>query len=310
MLSVVIPTYNEEMVIKETITQINHLLTESNAIFEIIVVNDGSIDKTLDICIALKKIYDFRIINLATNCGHMTAIMAGLEASRGNLVATMDSDLQDPPKDLVSMYKIFINKLQNPKSSNIDVIQAYRIDRSSDTFFKRITAEIYYKIIARITGIKIIHNAADFRIMTREVVDALIASSERNSIYRLLIPKMGFKIEPYPITRQKRFAGQSKYKLKTMSKLFIDSILTFSSKPLKYLFYLGMLSYLLMLTSFVVVLVIYFTGSNISVLLLILSILLTINALLLVGIGVIGEYIGRIYELVQNKPKVNWIEIV
>lgn len=240
----------------------------------------------------------------------MTAIMAGLEASRGNLVATMDSDLQDPPKDLVSMYKIFINKLQNPKSSNIDVIQAYRIDRSSDTFFKRITAEIYYKIITRITGIKIIHNAADFRIMTREVVDALIASSERNSIYRLLIPKMGFKIEPYPITRQKRFAGQSKYKLKTMTKLFIDSILTFSSKPLKYLFFLGMLSYLFMLTSFVVVLVIYFTGSNISVLLLVLSILLTINGLLLVGIGVIGEYVGRIYELVQNKPKVNWIEIV
>jgi dolichol-phosphate mannosyltransferase len=308
-LSVVIPAYNEEKVITETITQVQKLLTKSNITHEIIIVNDGSEDKTLDLCIALKKNYNFRIINLGKNSGHMAAIMAGLEASQGNLVATMDSDLQDPPEDLISMYEVISRTLQNQGSKSADVIQSYRKDRTSDTFFKRITADLYYRVIKIMTGIQLIPHAADFRIMTREVVQALIESSERIPIYRILIPKMGFKIEQFAITRQKRFAGETKYKLLTMIRFFIDSILIYSHKPLRSILFIG-LSYCFWLfpifaTLLSISLVNPITPGWLSVIFMLISLFL----FLFIGISLIGGY-WKGSKLKQVRDKVPWHEIV
>jgi len=308
-LSVVIPAYNEENVIAETIAQVCKLLTKSNIAHDLIIVNDGSTDKTLELCISLKKTYNFRIVNLETNSGHMAAIMAGLEASQGHLVATMDSDLQDPPEDLISMYEIINHKLQNQGPKSIDVIQSFREDRTSDTFFKKITADIYYRTIKIITGIQLIPHAADFRIMTREVVEALIESSERIPIYRILIPKMGFKIEQFAITRQKRFAGETKYKLITMIRFFIDSILIFSRNPLRSIFFIG-ISYCLWLfpvfATLLLISVIYpFAHGWLSIIFIFISLL----SFFFIGISLIGGYIGQSSKLKHVRCKVTWHEI-
>ena len=309
LLSVVLPVFNEELVIKETINRLKTCLEDAHIRHEIIIVNDGSHDRTLEMCISEKKEHDLRIINLSSNSGHMVAISVGLEVSKGSFIATMDADLQDPPKDLISMFKIIEESQSNNTLNKIDVIQAFREDRSSDTYFKRWTASLYYRLIARLTGIEIIHQAADFRIMTRKVVNVLLKLPERNRIYRLLLPKLGFNIYPYPIVREKRFAGVTKYTYRKMIKLTIDSIISFSFKPLRLFSYIGLiLSGLYFLAAIVTLLVSIFIPTVPGWPSLIL-ILLGLNTFLFAGFGIIGEYIGRIYDHLQARPIANWYEI-
>jgi dolichol-phosphate mannosyltransferase len=308
-LSVVIPVFNEEESIEKCINEVRSVLQLAEIKFEIVVVNDGSTDKTLEICQRLKKIHQFRLINIAKNAGHMAAITAGLEASRGNLIATMDADLQDPTIDLVEMYRLISTNLNFHAGERADVVQSFRKDRSTDSHFKRVTASIYYHLIERIIGFQIIHHAADFRIMTREVVDTLLKLPERNRIYRLLIPKLGFNIIPYPIVRGQRYAGETKYSLRKMIKLSVDSIFAFSYKPLRLLSYLGFFSSFSFLIASIVTLMISILYTTVpgwpSVALLILS----ANSFLFAGLGLLGEYVGRIYELLQARTIVNWQEI-
>lgn len=182
ILSIVVPVYNEEESIRTCIEQIVIALTDAGIEHELIIVNDGSSDKTVNICRELKLVYNFRLIHIPTNTGHMAAITAGLEASKGNFVATMDADLQDPPRDLVKMYEI-ISKKEDNQFHTVDVVQAFRVDRSVDSKLKRRTAGMYYSIIEKMLGLKVIHHAADFRIMKRDVVDILIALPERNTVF-------------------------------------------------------------------------------------------------------------------------------
>jgi len=307
-LSVVIPAYNEEDSIEVCIQKVTRVLAQNQISHELIVVNDGSSDKTLAVCIELKKIYNFRLIQIHNNSGHMAAITAGLEASKGKFVATMDADLQDPPEDLVRMFQM-ISPRSKKEKCEIDVVQAFRIDRSSDSFFKKNTASAYYKVIEKIIGIPIIHHAADFRVMTRDVVEVLLSLPERNRIYRLLIPKLGFEVVPFPITRAKRYAGKTKYSFRKMLKLSIDSIFAFSYKPLRVFSYLGFASSAFFLFASFLTLMISLFYVTVpgwpSIALLILS----ANSFLFAGLGLLGEYVGRTYELLQARPIVNWREV-
>lgn len=320
ILSVVIPVFNEELVVEETINRVKGVLRKAKIEHEIIIVNDGSTDRTLELCIASRKLSKIRIIDLAINSGHMAAITAGLEASRGRkwekervrvggFIATMDADLQDPPEDLVNMYKIMVENSKNRNNRRIDVIQAYRIDRTSDSRFKRVTADLYYKIIEKMTGIRLIHHAADFRIMTSEVVDALLGLPERNRIYRLLIPKLGFNIEPYAIVRAKRFAGKTKYSTRKMIKLSLDSIFAFSYKPLRFFSYLGFALSLLFLAASITTLFASLIFTTVPEWPSIVPIILSINSILFAGFGLLGEYVGRIFEMIQARPIASWREI-
>jgi len=310
LLSVVIPAFNEEESIEKCVHDVSRLCEKENINFEIIIVNDGSTDKTLDLCILMKSKYELRIVNLEANSGHMAAITAGLEASRGKFVATMDADLQDPPECLIGMFKTIVQS-QNKKElvRRIDVVQGFRVDRSSDTMFKRISASLYYKIIGKTTGIKMIPHAADFRIMTRECVDSLMKLPERNRIYRLLIPHLGFSVEPYPIVRAERFGGQTKYPLRKMVELSLDSLFAFSYKPLRMFSYLGLIFSLIFLlgsiAALVASLIVLTVPGWTSLVLLILS----ANSLLFAGLGLLGEYVGRIYQVVQARPIANWREV-
>ena len=312
-LSVVIPVFNEELVIEETIDQVKKVLDKAKINHEIIIVNDGSTDQTLEICILKQKVGKIRILNLGTNSGHMAAITAGLEASRrdkgGGFIATMDADLQDPPEDLVAMYKIISANSMMRNELRIDVVQAYRADRSSDSIFKRITAGLYYKIIEKMTGISLIHHAADFRVMSYEVVDKVLDLPERNRIYRLLIPKLGFKIHPHAIVRERRFAGETKYSTKKMIKLSLDSVFAFSYKPLRFFSYLGFIFSFLFFVASVVTFIFSLISTTVPGWPSIALLLLSVNSILFAGLGLLGEYIGRIYELVQARPIASWYEV-
>lgn len=312
LLSVVIPVFNEDLVIETSINRIRQILEASTIQFEILVVNDGSTDKTLDILISLQKAAPLRIINLSTNSGHMSALRAGLEASKGEFIVTIDADMQDPPEAIPEMFKMILStESEWPESSNIsfDVVQAYRADRRSDTFWKRKSASIYYALVKRITGIHLIPHAADFRLMKRHVVDQLLLLPEKTLVFRLLIPSLGFRVTTFPIQRGKRFAGKSKYTNWKMISLAIDSIIGFTNRPLRFLSIAGLASSLVLLMGSVLTLAIYIFGDTLpgwpSLVLLILS----FNSFLFAGLGLVGEYVGRTYQLVQARPSTYWKEI-
>lgn len=317
ILSVVVPAYNEEKVIKETISQIHEILKNHKITNEIVVVDDGSTDNTLQELIGIKRSVNLRIIQMSTNSGHMTAIRAGLEASIGNYVATIDADLQDPPEALPPMFDLIsqtvLNNGKRVKSSqiqnDIDVIQAFRSDRSIDTLWKRKTAHLYYKIVQKITGISLVPHAADFRIMKKHVVDRLLSLQEKKLIYRLLLPSLGFKIVSFPIIRNERFAGKSKYDNKKMIALAVDSVLSFTNRPLRFLAFSGFTASVVLLMASFCTLLIYIFGSTIPGWTSLILLILSFNAFLFAAVGLVGEYVGRIYVLVQNRPETPWNEI-
>jgi dolichol-phosphate mannosyltransferase len=313
VLSVVIPAFNEELVINETIDRVRSVLKSAKIRNEIIIVNDGSTDGTLNVLKKNQSTKPLRIINLSTNAGHMSAIKAGLEASRGEFVVTIDADLQDPPEYIPEMYKII--SLDQKSSSGLldsfcDVVQAYRADRTSDSIWKRQSASLYYKLIRKITGITLIPHAADFRMMKRHVVESLVSLPEKKLVFRLLIPSLGFRIQPFPIVRDERFAGKSKYTKMKMLSLATDSVIGFTYRPLRYLAFVGMTASVVMLLGSVVTLILFIFGDTLpgwpSLVLLILS----FNAFLFAGLGLVGEYVGRIYQLVQGRPETPWLEII
>ena len=309
-LSVVIPAFNEEESIEKCVQEVSRLLEAERINFELIIVNDGSTDKTLELSLSMKNQFKLRVLNLENNAGHMAAITAGLEASRGKFVATMDADLQDPPECLIGMYKAIVQSYdQSGLNGGVDVVQGFRVDRSSDTKFKRISASLYYKIIGKIMGIELIPHAADFRIMSRECVDTLIKLPERNRIYRLLIPHLGFSIQPFPIVRAERFGGKTKYPLRKMIGLSLDSVFAFSFKPLRLFSYLGLLFSLFFLFGSIATLVTSLLVSTVPGWASVVLLLLSANSLLFAGLGLLGEYVGRVYQIVQARPIANWREV-
>ena len=310
----IIPVYNEQEVISETISRVLKILGDHKIQNEVIIVDDGSTDSTMLILQKVQLKEKIRIIKIAKNSGHMNAIRVGLEASHGEFIATIDADLQDPPENLPKMYEILTSKPKttrlSPESSQTDIVQAFREDRSSDTKLKRDFAKIYYFVVRKLTGISLHPNAADFRIMTREVVNELLkVPSNERVVYRLLIPSLGFNTKMFPIVRAQRYAGKSKYTLTKMVALALDSIIGFTFKPLRLFAYIGLItSFILLLASFLTLIIAIF-GSTVPGWPSLVLLLLSINVLLFAGIGLLGEYIGRIYELLQTRPGIKWQEI-
>ena len=308
ILSVVLPAYNEEEIINQSLSKINSVLTSINCTYEIIVVDDGSRDKTLEFLVQLQtSISQLRVIKLDRNLGHMAAIAAGLEASIGQFVVTIDSDLQDPPEHIPEMLDL-ISK-NDGTGVKTEVVQAIRIDRTNDSRFKRSTAKLYYKLIKLITGVQAIPDAADYRIMSRRVVNTLVALPEKRKIYRLLIPHLGFKTKTIGIKREKRSAGESKYNLRVMFSLALNSMISFTFRPLRLIGVVGFLFALIMLLLAIIYFILFLTSSTVPGWTSLILLLLASNAFLFSSIGLLGEYVGRIYQQTQNRPANLWIEI-
>jgi dolichol-phosphate mannosyltransferase len=294
-LSVVVPIYNEELGISEFAQQLKSNLDDLKIQYEVIFINDGSTDSSQKIINSIiwpeLKSYEFQF-----NAGHMKALEAGLEKSTGNLIITMDSDLQHPP----AYIKDFIN---NQKETGSEVVYGIRDLRKEDGLFKRLSAKFYYKLMRKLSGINIRSNAADFRLITKSVRDVLVSLEEENKIFRLLIPSLNFQESQIVFQAEKRIHGKSKYGLKNMGSLAISSVLNFSIKPLRWAIWIGLWAVVLSLVWISYVLIAQLSGWVIQGWSSLIAAVILFAGVQLFLLGIVGQYIGQIYVAQQKRPK-------
>lgn len=297
LLSIVIPCFNEEEVIAETMRRLNTFCAElSNLNVELIFVDDGSRDRTRE----LLKEYaaedsKLRIIGFARNFGHQIAATAGIDAANGDAVVLIDADLQDPPEVIHQM----ITKWQE----GYDVVYATRTERHGESAFKLATARSFYRLLNQLSDVLIPLDTGDFRLMSKNVVDTLRAMPERDRFIRGMVSWVGFKQIALPYKRAERFAGESKYPLSKMLRFAIDGILSFSTKPLQMSVGMGFICALLsILGIFYALYLRLFTNVWVEGWTALMIAVLFIGGIQLISVGILGEYVGRIYNEIKRRP--------
>lgn len=300
-LSIVVPLYNEEGNVAPLVGRIagiaEHL--EGIASYEIVLVNDGSRDRTLEkIRDEMRRRPNIVLVNLSRNFGHQIAATAGLDITQGKVIVLMDGDLQDPP-ELIAQ---FVQKWRE----GYDVVYAVRRTRKGESAFKVFTAAMFYRIIKRLTNVSIPVDTGDFRLMSRRVVDSLKRSQERHRFLRGMVSWIGYNQTGIEYDRQERLSGETKYPLRKMLKFAIDGITSFSDVPLRFASYLG---FTVSTAAFIYAVVIilfkafhfgtpeYARGWAST-----MVVILFLGGVQLIGIGILGEYIGRIYDEVKARP--------
>ncbi len=296
LLSIVVPVYNEQEVIDETFRRLSEVFADFFMEVEYIFINDGSRDNTYSKLkeIALKD-SRVRVINFARNFGHQIAITAGMDYAKGDAVVIIDADLQDPPEVILKM----VEKWQE----GFEVVYGKRLQREGETFFKKLTAKMFYRFLDSMTDVKLPVDVGDFRLIDRKVCEAMKCLPERSRYVRGLVSWVGFKQSSVEYRREKRFAGETKYPLKKMLKLAGDGIFSFSYKPLKLATFVGMLVSIFSFIYLVVVLVQKFIKNDVvSGWASSIAVTLFLNGVMLIVLGIMGEYVGRIYEEVKARP--------
>jgi len=296
-LSVVTPMYNEREAVDHFVARLRPVLDRLGLAYEVVAVDDGSGDATVARLLQLRADWpELRIVSLRRNVGHQAALAAGLRSARGDYVVSIDADLQDPPETIGEM-------LAAAREQGVDVVYGVRNDRSSDTVFKRRTAGAYYWMMRRLVGPWVSDQAGDFRLMSRAVVDVLNGLPEQRPVYRLVVPSLGFASAEVPYVRAERVAGETKYPLSKMIKLTLDSVTSFSATPLRIATWLGLLSFLVCLGLMVSGLVAWGFGAVVPGWTSLYVAVLLLGGIQLICLGLLGEYIGRIYAAVQNRPQ-------
>ncbi len=298
-ISLVIPMYYEEEVAQECYNRVVGILKNiENYEYEIIFVNDGSKDKTLEI---LEKIAEedrnVKIISFSRNFGHQAAVTAGIKEVTGDAVVIIDADLQDPPELIPDMLKYW--------EEGNEIIYGKRKTRKGESAFKLLTAKMFYKTLNSLSDVEIPKDTGDFRLVDRKVVDVVNSMPEHNKFLRGLFSWVGFKQTPYEYERQERYAGKTKYPLKKMLKLASDGIISFSTKPLKIIGGLGFLTIILSIGILVYSLISYiFKLNNLTPGWTSIMIAITLfSGVQLLSIWIISEYIARIYDETRNRPQ-------
>lgn len=294
--SIVVPVYNEEEVIHETYRRLTEVMRSTKEAYELLFVNDGSRDRTAEII----KEYSEQdpavvLLDFARNFGHQIAITAGMDYARGEAVVVIDADLQDPPELILEMIEKW--------KQGFDVVYAKRTKRKGETYFKKQTAAMFYRFLRAMTDIDIPLDTGDFRLLDRKVCNQMNSIQEKNRFVRGLVSWVGFKQIAVEYERDERLAGESKYPLKKMLKLSMDGITSFSYKPLKLASYAGVtLSGIGFIYLLVVMYLKLFTDSTITGWSSLIVIQLFFSGIILIILGMIGEYIGRIYDETKNRP--------
>lgn len=299
----VIPCYNEEEVILETAARTRALMEKLISAGKIsknsriAFVNDGSTDKTYEIIMGLCKENEiFACINLSRNRGHQNALLAGLMTAKeyADAVISMDADLQD---DITAVER-FIDEFKKGK----DIVYGVRCDRKKDSFFKKITAEGFYKFM-KLMGVDIVFNHADYRLMSKRALDALSQFDEVNTFLRGIVPQIGYPSSTVEYTRDKRFAGKSKYPLKKMLSFAMEGITSFSVRPIKMSLALGFISFLVSIAMLIYCIYEHIIGNTVSGWASLGVSIWAIGGLQLLMLGVVGEYVGKIYLESKHRPK-------
>ena len=296
LLSVVVPLYDEEEVILESYRRLKEVMEGCGHSYELIFVNDGSRDKTWSMATELaKKDTNLRLINFSRNFGHQTAITAGMDLAAGDAVVVIDADLQDPPEVILEM----VAKWQE----GYQVVYGLRSKRDGETVFKKLTAKMFYRTINALSDVHLPVDTGDFRLIDRAVCDALKGLPERNRYVRGLVSWVGFKQTAVEYHRAERFAGETKYPLRKMLKLAGDGLTAFSVKPLQWATGLGILTATASLvTLFVMILLHLLRHFDLTAVVVLSCLTIFGNGITLMMLGIIGQYIGRIYNEAKGRP--------
>lgn len=297
-ITVVVPVYNEQESILETITRLNNVKQENRKIVDIdyIFVDDGSTDFTLSILTqASESAAHIKILSLSRNFGHQIAITAGIDYAQGDYVAIIDGDLQDPPELIIEMFKL--------AQAGFDVVYGKRRTRAGETLVKKGTASIFYRVLNYLCELDIPSDTGDFRLMSRRAVEALKTMRERHRFIRGMVPWLGFKSKALEYDRKERFAGNTKYPFNKMLSFALNAILSFSSKPLALAIRLGMFTIAVGMTGGAYILYLkLFTNFVVPGLTTILLSIVFFSGVQILLIGLVGIYIAQIFEEVKGRP--------
>lgn len=303
ILYLVIPCYNEEEVLNETAKRLLDKMTtmiKSELISndsKILFVNDGSKDKTWSIIEELHiKNNIFSGINLSRNIGHQNALIAGLMTAKefSDITISLDADLQDDVN--------VIDKFVEQYYDGSDIVYGVRSSRKTDTFFKRTTALAFYKIMSML-GVDMIYNHADYRLMSKRALEGLSKFKEVNLFIRGMVPLIGYKYSIVEYERHERFAGKSKYPLKKMIIFALDGITSFSIKPIRIITEIGFIIFIISIIALIYTLIVKFTGKTITGWTSLTISIWILGGVQLLSLGVIGEYIGKIYNETKQRPR-------
>ncbi len=293
LLSVVAPIYNEEALIEQFYGRVCAALEGVN--FELVLVDDGSSDASPRI---LERLAEndprVRVVFLSRNFGHQTALTAGLDHALGDAVVMLDADLQDPPE--------LIPRMLDHWRRGCDVVYAVREQREGESRFKLSTAKWFYKLFDKLAQVELEHNSGDFRLLDRQALDALLSMRERNRFLRGMTVWVGYTQAAVSYRRDPRYAGETKYTLSKMMKFSLDAISSFSHRPLQLATLLGFLISTLAFVAIPVVVALRLTGSYLPGFGSITIAILLLGGIQLIAIGIIGEYVGRIYDEVKGRP--------
>jgi dolichol-phosphate mannosyltransferase len=293
LLSVVAPMFDEEETVDVFYERVRTAL--DGVAFELVLVDDASRDRTSEL---LNRLADsdprVRVLHLSRNFGHQAAITAGLEHARGDVVAMLDGDLQDPPE--------LISTMLDHWRTGSDVVYGVRESRVGETRFKLASARWFYRVFSRVTGLELRENSGDFRLLDRRALDAVLSMRERNRFLRGMTVWVGFTQTGVPYRRDARHAGETKYTLRRMLRFSLDAISSFSSVPLQAATLLGFFFSVCAFLGLPLVIAARIAGIYVPGVSTILFVILLLGGIQLITVGIIGEYVGRIYDEVKGRP--------
>src|SRR5436305_4948943 len=293
LLSVVAPVYNEEATLETFYARVCEAL--EGVPFELVLVDDGSTDQSAAILSRLASADPrVRVVRLSRNFGHQTALTAGLDHASGGAVVMLDADLQDPPE--------LIPRMLDHWRGGCDVVYAVRRQREGESRFKLTTARWFYKLFAKLAQVDLEQNAGDFRLLDRRPLDALRSMRERSRFLRGMTVWVGYRQAAVPYTRDPRYAGQTKYTISKMLRFSLDALSSFSNRPLQLATLLGFIVSTLAFIAIPVVIVLRIVGSYLPGFSSVTLAVLLLGGIQLIAIGIIGEYVVRIYEGVKGCP--------
>jgi dolichol-phosphate mannosyltransferase len=293
LVSIVVPMFNEAPNIAALVAELNNQLP-SNFKYELIFVDDGSSDDSVEVA----RKADFpsvKVVQLVANAGHMAALDAGYRASKGDWVVTLDADLQHPPAIIPEL-------LATAEREKVEIVYAVRGKRTEDSLFKRSSARLFYKAMRSLSEVDLQNSAADFRLVSKRVVDVIKSLPKGRVVFRIFIPSLGFPSASVPYTVAPRFAGESKYTLARMIRLSTNSLLTSTTKPLILGIRIGVVTAILSFVGVVSVVVNYFIGHRIEGWTSMMAVMLGMFAVLFVLVGVIGSYLAIVVKETLRQP--------
>lgn len=294
MLSLIVPAYNEQDVLKVSFERMNAVMRSIGEPYEIIYINDGSADATLDVLKTLQsECENVRVLSFSRNFGHQLAVTAGMDAAKGDALIIIDVDLQDPPE--------VIPQLVAKWREGFDIVYGKRAKREGETIFKKLTAAVYYRLLTAMSAYPIPLDTGDFRLISRRVADLFLQMREQDRFLRGMSAWMGFPSAPVEFVRHERFAGKTKYTFKKMMKLALDGITGFSSTPLTLPGIAG-IAVCGVAGLGLIALIICSIVTNVAPWLWAVDGLVLLNGITLASMGIQGAYMGRMYNELKDRP--------